>query len=290
MGSKGRLAPWARKKIELKRLRDVKVLLRRHQLRTVCESARCPNQGECFGRGQATFMIMGDTCTRRCAFCSVRKGKPLPLDPLEPFRVAKAAGEMNLSHVVVTSVTRDDLPDGGAQHYAETVQALKQCQDDRTVEVLTSDFGGSLDALHKVLRSAPDIFNHNMETVPRLYSTIRPQADYKRSLNVLKEAAAFHKSLKVKSGLMVGLGERPEEVEQVLCDLKRAGCNIVTIGQYLRPEQSNIPVAEYVDEKIFSNYEAFGKQIGFEAVFSSPFVRSSYQADIMAKKLRQILP
>lgn len=290
MDSQSRLAPWARKKIDLKRLRNIKVLLRQYQLHTVCESARCPNQGECFSRGQATFMIMGDICTRNCAFCSVHKGDPFPLDPQEPFRVAEAAKKMNLSHVVVTSVTRDDLSDGGAQHYADTVQALKQCEGIDSVEVLTSDFGGCLDSLYKVLRSAPDIFNHNLETIPRLYSAIRPQAVYARSLNILREAATFHEGMKIKSGLMVGFGEQPEEVEQVLWDLKETGCSIVTIGQYLRPGLGNIPVAEYVSEETFLRYETFGRQIGFEDVCSSPFVRSSYQADILANRFKQTHP
>lgn len=282
MDSQSRLAPWARKKIDLARLRSIKVLMRKYQLHTVCESARCPNQGECFSRGQATFMIMGDICTRNCAFCSVQSGHPLPLDSREPYRVAEAAKAMNLSHVVVTSVTRDDLPDGGALHYARTVLALKQCENIDAVEVLTSDFGGDLDSLHKVLHSGPDIFNHNLETIPRLYPTIRPEADYARSLNIIKEASSSQGSMKIKSGLMVGFGERPEEVEDVLKDLREVGCTIVTIGQYLRPEMKNIPVVEYVCEETFSRYETFGKQIGFEGVYSSPFVRSSYQADLMA--------
>lgn len=287
MGSRSRLAPWARKKIDLKQLREVKILLRKYQLHTVCESARCPNQGECFGRGLATFMIMGDICTRRCAFCSVRKGNPLPLDPHEPLRVAEATRRMELNHVVVTSVTRDDLPDGGARHYSETVLALKRSENVKSIEVLTSDFGGCEESLREVLLSEPDIFNHNLETIPRLYSEIRPQANYERSLQILRVAATFHRGIMTKSGLMVGFGEQPEEVEQVLIDLKKAGCSLVTIGQYLRPELKNIPVSEYVDEKIFLRYETFGKRLGFKAVFSSPFVRSSYQADIMASRFKQ---
>ncbi len=290
MDPQSRIAPWARKKIDLKRLRNIKVLLRQYQLHTVCESARCPNRVECFSRGQATFMIMGDICTRNCAFCSVQKGDPFPLDPQEPFRVAEAAKQMNLSHVVVTSVTRDDLSDGGAQHYADTIQALKQCEGIDSVEVLTSDLGGCLDSLHKVLRSEPDIFNHNLETIPRFYSAIRPQAAYARSLSILREAATFHEGMKIKSGLMVGFGEQPEEVEQVLWDLKEIGCSFVTIGQYLRPALGNIPVAEYVSEDTFLRYETFGRQIGFEDVCSSPFVRSSYQADILANRFKQTHP
>jgi lipoic acid synthetase len=235
-------------------------------------------------------MIMGDTCTRKCGFCSVQNGQPRPLDPQEPYRVAEAAKELNLSHVVVTSVTRDDLPDGGAQHYANTIRALKQCENIDSVEVLTSDFNGSLDSLRQVLQAGPDIFNHNLETIPRLYAAVRPEADYARSLSIIEKAASFHKGMKAKSGLMVGFAERPEEVENVLGDLREAGCSIVTIGQYLRPELDNIPVAEYVSEETFSRYETFGKLLGFEAVYSSPFVRSSYRADLLASKFKKTHP
>ncbi len=285
MDSQSRIAPWARKRIDLKQLREVKVLLRKYKLNTVCESARCPNQGECFGRGQVTFMIMGDICTRNCKFCAVRNGTPLPLDHQEPFRVAEVVKRMDLDHVVVTSVTRDDLPDGGANHYCSTILTLKRLKNLKTVEVLTSDFGGCLESLREVLRLEPNIFNHNLETIPRLYPEIRPQADYERSLDIIREASTFQRGLKTKSGLMVGFGEQPEEVEDVLFDLKKAGCSIVTIGQYLRPELNNIPVYEYVDEKTFLRYETFGKKIGLEAVFSSPFVRSSYRADMMIARL-----
>lgn len=258
---------------------EVQLLLRNLALHTVCESARCPNLGECFRRGTATFLILGDTCTRNCRFCAVRKGVPLPPDPEEPGRVAEAARSLGLRHVVVTSVTRDDLPDGGATHFARTIQAVRRVLPQATVEVLVPDFLGSEEALSIVLSAHPDVLNHNVETVPRLYPLVRPQADYERSLELLQRARKYSPTLLVKSGLMVGLGEAQEEVEAVLRDLKGAGCDVVTIGQYLRPSMRHLPVIEFVPPQTFEYYRECALRLGFQGVASGPFVRSSYRAE-----------
>lgn len=254
-------------------------------LHTVCESALCPNQGECFARGTATFLIMGDTCTRNCAFCGVSSGIPAEVDPEEPRRVAEAAARLDLKHVVITSVTRDDLVDGGASHYAATVQAVRARLPEATVEVLTPDFRGDVRAVDLVLRERPEVFNHNLETVPRLYPLVRPQADYKRSLDVLRRAASTlgrvaegGRVCLVKTGLMVGLGETEEEVVAVLADAAAVGADVVTIGQYLRPSAAHIPVAEYVEPAKFAAYEERGRSLGLR-VHAGPLIRSSYRAD-----------
>lgn len=257
----------------------VERLLRSLSLHTVCESARCPNLGECFRRGTATFLILGDTCTRSCRFCAVKKGIPLPPDPEEPRRVAEAARTLNLRHVVVTSVTRDDLPDGGAEHFAKTIQAIRECLPQATVEVLVPDFQGSAEALEVVLAACPDVLNHNVETVPRLYPLVRPQADYARSLELLRRTKVRYPGILVKSGLMVGLGETQKEVEAVLWDLKEVGCDVVTIGQYLRPTAWHLPVAAYVPPEVFAYYREYALRLGFRGVASGPFVRSSYRAE-----------
>jgi lipoic acid synthetase len=278
-----RLPAWLRKpETAFVALHEIKRELRRLELHTVCESARCPNIHECFRRGTATFMILGDRCTRGCGFCAVPKARhPAPPDPNEPAHVAQMARAMNLRHVVVTSVNRDDLPDGGAGHFAETIRAIRAALPAATIEVLTPDFLGDLDAVMTVLEARPDVFNHNVETVPRLYPRVRPQARYERSLAVLEFAARNGGTL-VKSGLMVGLGERCEEVEEVLRDLRRCGVSIVTIGQYLQPTRRNLPVAEYVPPEHFEAYRETGLRLGFRAVFSGPFVRSSYMAELVA--------
>jgi len=257
----------------------VERLLRSLSLHTVCESARCPNLGECFRRGTATFLILGDTCTRSCRFCAVKKGIPLPPDPEEPRRVAEAARTLNLRHVVVTSVTRDDLPDGGAEHFAKTIQAIRECLPQATVEVLVPDFQGSAEALEVVLAACPDVLNHNVETVPRLYPLVRPQADYARSLELLRRTKVRYPGILVKSGLMVGLGETQKEVEAILWDLKEVGCDVVTIGQYLRPTAWHLPVAAYVPPEVFAYYREYALRLGFRGVASGPFVRSSYRAE-----------
>jgi len=229
-------------------------------------------------------MILGSACTRNCGFCSVKSSIPGPLDKNEPERVALAAKDMGLKYVVVTSVTRDDLPDGGAMHFAETVKAVKKHLPNAAVEVLTPDFKGDYDALKTVLDSAPDVYNHNVETVPRLYAHVRPQANYERSLNVLRNAKKIALDINAKSGLMVGLGETFNEVISVLKDLKNAGCDTVTIGQYLRPGRQNLPVKEYVRPEIFNEYKETAVKIGFKYVASAPLVRSSMNAEEMYRR------
>jgi lipoic acid synthetase len=280
-----RLPAWLRKpETAFVALHQIKRELRRLELHTVCESARCPNIHECFRRRTATFMILGDRCTRGCGFCAVPKARrPAPPDPAEPERVAQMARALNLRHVVVTSVNRDDLPDGGAGHFAETIRALRAALPGAAIEVLTPDFMGDLDAVASVLEARPDVFNHNVETVPRLYPRVRPQARYPRSLAVLEFAARNGAGALVKSGLMVGLGEREEEVTEVMRDLRRAGVSVVTIGQYLQPTRRNLPVAEYVPPERFEAYRQAGLRLGFAAVFSGPFVRSSYMAEHVAR-------
>ena len=253
--------------------------LRSLELHTVCQSASCPNIGECFSRRTAAFMILGDTCTRSCGFCGVRYGAPSPLDPEEPRRVAQAASQLGLKYVVVTSVTRDDLPDGGASHFAETISWIRAEIPGAKVEVLVPDFGGDAGALKVVLDAGPFVLNHNVETVSRLYPTVRPAADYGRSLRLLETAEEIEPSIYTKSGFMVGLGESREEVEEVLRDLRSANCDIVTIGQYLRPSKANLPVVEYIPPARFDEYKRMGDALGFRYVASGPFVRSSYHAE-----------
>ncbi len=274
----GRLPVWAKKRLGRPRdLHRVKAILRARNLHTVCESARCPNIGECFSRPTATFMILGDQCTRRCGFCAVDKScPPGPLDPAEPMNIAEAAAELGLRHVVITSVTRDDLPDGGARQFALTIKAIKDKISDISVEVLVPDFRGDRASLETVFEAAPHIFNHNLETVPLLYPKVRPQADYERSLSVLR--LSKERGLITKSGIMVGLGESPGEVRALLRDLKDANVDAVTIGQYLRPTRESLEVVEYIRPEVFTAYEAYGKKIGLRRVYSGTFVRSSYNA------------
>lgn len=281
-----RLPSWLRKpETAFVALHEIKRELRRLALHTVCESARCPNIHECFHRGTATFMILGDMCTRGCGFCAIPKGRrPPPPDPQEPANVAELARRMNLRHVVVTSVNRDDLPDGGAAHFAATIRAIRGVLPQAAVEVLTPDFLGDLEALATVLEAGPDVFNHNVETVPRLYPRVRPQARYDRSLSVLAFASGRRDGPLVKSGLMVGLGETPEEVQAVMRDLRAAGVAILTVGQYLQPTRRNLPVAEYVRPEQFEEYRKAGLKLGFTAVFSGPFVRSSYMAEWVTRQ------
>jgi len=245
---------------------------------TVCQTARCPNIGECFGRGNATFLIMGNLCTRDCRFCAVEHARPLPLDPAEPQRIAEAARFLGLSYVVITSVTRDDLPDGGAAHFAATVASVRNTLPDAQVEVLTSDFQGSAEALSTMLAAGPNVFGHNVETVPRLYPMARPQASYSRSLDLLQRARTIAPEVPTKSGLMVGLGETEEEVLELLRDLRRAGASAVTIGQYLQPTRAHLPAVDYVTPQAFQRYEQAALALGFAHVLSGPLVRSSYHA------------
>ena len=275
-----RLPEWLRKpQTNFAALHDLKVELRGRHLHTVCESARCPNIHECFSRKAATFMILGNTCTRTCGFCSVPQGVPDLLDPDEPEQVARMAQRMGLRHVVITSVNRDDLLDGGSHHFAETVKAVKSMLPAARVEVLVPDFLGDLDAVARVLESGCDVFNHNMETVERLYRRVRPQAVYRRSLEVLRFAKSRVPQVLTKSGLMVGLGERSEEVHVLLRDLRSADVDIATIGQYLQPRLRRLPVADFIHPDQFDRYRRYGESIGFRAVFSGPLVRSSYMAE-----------
>ena len=249
------------------------------QLNTVCQSAHCPNIGECFARGTATFMILGRRCTRSCRFCAVEKGYPEPLDLDEPQRVARAVRQLDLQYVVITSVTRDDLSDGGAAQFARTIESIRRLCPGTRVDVLIPDFKGSLAAVKKVCDVHPDMFNHNVETVPRLYPLVRPQANYQRSLNVLSSAAG--QGLKIKTGLMLGFGETAEEIAEVLSALRRVGCDYLTLGQYLAPSYQHVPVARYVPPKEFDKWALKARQMGFKQVASGPLVRSSYQADQM---------
>jgi lipoic acid synthetase len=282
-----RLPEWARKsRTHFQSLNRLKRDLRQLNLHTVCESARCPNIHECFHRGSATFMILGNRCTRGCGFCSVPKGKPalhdMRLDPAEPANVARMAASMALRHVVITSVNRDDLEDGGSRHFAETVREVRRALPQTRVEVLTPDFCGDFDAVARVLDAGPHIFNHNMETVPRLYRRVRPQADYRQSLRVLSFGQQYAPSILTKSGFMVGLGETDAEVRDLLKDLRTANTAIATIGQYLQPTRRNLPVAAYIEPQQFEAWRDYGLSLGFRAVFSGPLVRSSYMADGVA--------
>jgi lipoic acid synthetase len=261
---------------------EVSGLLDELGLNTVCRSAKCPNRGECYASGTATFMVLGTECTRNCRFCAVEPARPAPPDPNEPTRLAEASERMGLRHVVVTMVTRDDLPDGGSGHVSAAIAALRERLPEATVEVLVSDFGGDLDQVATVSRALPDVFNHNVETVPRLYATVRPQADYARSLEVLAHAKRTSPQTPTKSGVMVGLGEEPDEVEAVLRDLRANGVDIVTIGQYLRPSSAHIEVTEFVTPEVFERYAATARALGFAGVASAPFVRSSYHAAELA--------
>lgn len=256
----------------------VRGLIQEGRLHTVCQEALCPNQGECFSRGTATFLILGDLCTRNCRFCAVSHGAPQPPDPQEPKRVAQAVKAMGLKYVVVTSVSRDDLKDGGAAQFAETILEIRSAVPEAMVEVLVPDFGGSEGSLRKVLQAAPQVLNHNLETVPRLYPKVRPQAKYERSLKLLEAARLLAPQIPTKSGLMLGLGEEPQEVEQVLEDLLGVGCRMLTLGQYLRPSKEHLPVERYLPPEEFHAWRDQALEMGFSQVASGPFVRSSYNA------------
>lgn len=274
-----RLPPWFTQKMpQPKTMRDMEKLLRGKELHTVCESALCPNMGQCFLRGTATFMILGDICTRRCTFCAIKKGVPLALDEREPEHVSEAARNLGLDYVVVTSVTRDDLPDGGASQFASTIALLHDETGKTKVEVLIPDFLGDTKALAAVVATRPEVINHNVETVPRLYGKVRPQARYARSLGCLAGVKELNPGSITKSGLMVGLGETKDEIIQVMKDLRRVRCDLLTIGQYLQPSPLHQPMVEFVTPEEFAEYECIGRQIGFKAVVSGPLVRSSYRA------------
>lgn len=261
-----------------KSLYEMQDLIKDMTLHTVCEEALCPNVGECFKSRTATFLLMGDVCTRNCNFCAVRHGNPLPLDPDEPRHIAEACKALGLKYVVLTCVTRDDLADGGASHMALVVKEVKRLNPGAKVELLTSDLAGSRDALKNLLEAPLDVLAHNVETVPSLYPAVRPQANYERSLAVIEMAKAIAPKVLTKSGIMVGLGETYEEVIEVMCDLISVGCDILTIGQYLQPSPSHLPVKEFVPPKQYQMYEQKGLELGFKYVVAGPLVRSSYRA------------
>jgi lipoyl synthase len=279
-----RLPEWLRtRRTHFESVHNLKAELRRKRLHTVCESARCPNMHECFDRGAATFMILGNLCTRGCGFCSVPKSRtPGALDPEEPANVARMAEAMRLRYVVITSVNRDDLPDGGSLHFSRTVQEVRRALPAARIEVLTPDFCGDLSSVARVLDAGPDVFNHNVETVPRLYRRVRPQANYRQSLSVLRFAK--RSNVLTKSGTMLGLGETEPEVQDLLRDLYASGVDVATLGQYLQPTRRNLPVAEYVTPTQFDSYRDYGLSIGLKMVFSGPLVRSSYMADLVSEQ------
>ena len=274
---------WLRVRAPTAKAKALKKLLREQQLHTVCEEASCPNLTECFSHGTATFMIMGDICTRRCPFCDVAHGRPLPLDEQEPGHLAEAIGRMGLRYVVITSVDRDDLHDGGAGHFVKCMQRIRECCTATKVEILVPDFRGRLDRALQILSQQPaDVLNHNLETVPRLYPHARPGADYRHSLKLLHEYKKWHPHTPTKSGLMLGLGERMEEVVEVMKDLRAHEVDRLTLGQYLQPSRHHLPVQRYLDPAEFDRLRRVGEDLGFYHVASGPLVRSSYHADIQA--------
>jgi lipoic acid synthetase len=281
-----RLPEWLRRSVlNTEENRGTRSILKEQRLNTICESGRCPNKGECWGRGTATFLLMGPLCTRTCKFCSVNKGLPGGLDEGEPERVAAASQQMGLRHVVLTSVNRDDLPDQGAAHFAKTVRALQELIADVKVEVLTPDFQGREECIATVLAADPVVFNHNVETVPRLYRRVRPGSKYNRSLHVLATAKKLRPDIPTKSGLMLGLGESREEVLAVMRDLRKVDCDFLTLGQYMRPSLDQLPVERYVTPAEFDQLGQLGWDMGFKMVHSGPLVRSSYHAQELAAKL-----
>jgi len=279
---------WLKKKLNADRskLSEIKVMLRSLRLHTVCEEARCPNIGECFASRTATFMILGDICTRNCRFCAVSKGIPGSPDPKEPENISNAVHVLQLRHVVITSVTRDDLDDGGASHFVNVVRELRKNCPDTTIELLIPDLNGNWKALEKIVREHPDVLNHNVETVPSLYANVRPGATYERSIGLLRRVKEIDSSIITKSGIMVGLGEGEDEVESVIEDLLGAGCSMLTIGQYLQPSLNHLPVVEYITPEQFEGYKIFALERGFSFVASSPLVRSSYHAALGFSSLR----
>jgi lipoic acid synthetase len=277
-----RKPPWLKKRIPpFQDLQKIRSILTETELHTVCEEARCPNLGECFSQGTATILILGRICTRNCGFCAVEHGDAGPPDEAEPEHVAQAVKRMGLRYVVITSVTRDDLSDGGASHFAKTIQAIREMVRETRIEVLVPDFKGDWNSLDRVLRKGPDVLNHNVETVPRLYPEVRPQADYERSLNLLKRSKETYPHIRTKSGLMLGLGESKEEVLDLFQDLRKAKCDLLTIGQYLQPHTNRLPVVRYIEPEEFEVYRKIGEEIGFKMVSSGPFVRSSFHASEM---------
>ncbi len=284
-----RIPPWLRVKLPQGRsFSDTGRLLADLNLNTVCQNARCPNTWECFSKSVATFLILGRECTRNCAFCNITPGKPQPVDPGEPERLAEASVRLGLKHIVITSVTRDDLPDGGAAHFAASIRAVRARLPQCTVEVLIPDFRGDEAALLTVLDARPEVLNHNVETAPRLYRAIRPQADYAQSLELLRRVAAYSREtgsgIPAKSGLMAGLGETDEELRQTVRDLAEAGCAMITVGQYMRPSRQHPPVQRYLHPDEFEALAEYGRSLGVPKMFCAPLVRSSYQAAELSQK------
>ena len=277
---------WMRIKLppSSQKIEHIKSTLRKNKLHSVCEEASCPNLAECFNHGTATFMIMGAICTRRCPFCDVAHGRPLPLDPEEPKKLALTIKEMNLKYVVITSVDRDDLRDGGAQHFADCIREIREHSPQTRIEILTPDFRGRMEQALEVFRETPpDVFNHNLETAPRMYRVARPGADYKWSLELLRRIKEMHPHVPTKSGLMMGLGETNEEIVEVLKDLREHGVNMLTLGQYLQPSRHHLPVKRYVPPAEFDELKDVAMDLGFSHAACGPFVRSSYHADLQAK-------
>ncbi len=279
---------WLRVRVSgSKKFLETKKILSESKIVTVCEEANCPNISECWQKNHATFMIMGDTCTRACAFCNVKTGLPDKLDVFEPYKISQAVKKMNLSHVVITSVDRDDLDDGGAEHFAKTINAIRKTSPETTVEILTPDFLKKEDALEKILKDYPDVFNHNLETVPRLYLSIRPGARYFNSLRLLNDVKDKNPNIFTKSGLMLGLGEEKNEIMQVMDDLRAAKVDFLTLGQYLQPTKKHAPVCKYVTPDEFNSYKIIAESKGFLMVSSSPLTRSSHHAEEDFKVLKQ---
>lgn len=278
MAQTQRKPKWLKKNMDFAALKEMEKMMESLSLNTVCSSADCPNRSECFKNHTATFMILGNICTRNCKFCSVPKGHGEILDKDEPKNVAQAAKQLGLKHVVVTSVTRDDLPDNGAGHFAQTIRKIRQYLPDSTIEVLIPDFQGDYDALKTVIDAKPDIINHNIETVKSLYDRVRPMAVYERSLELISRVKEYNPKIFTKSGAMVGLGETTEQMDEMMDDLLASGCDILTIGQYLNPSKDHLPVEEYITPEQFEDYKQIGLQKGFKYVASGPFVRSSYNA------------
>ncbi|MBI4300197.1 MAG: lipoyl synthase [Chloroflexi bacterium] len=283
--SSKRLPPWFKVRFPAgENYSRIKGLLRSHKLNTVCEEARCPNIGECFNHGTATFMILGDTCTRSCGFCAVNSGRPGPLDEAEPERIATMVKALRLSYVVITSVNRDDLPDGGASVFAACIRRIREASPESRVEVLIPDLLGDWDALATIVEARPAVLNHNIETVPRLYLRVRPKAVYARSLELLAEVKRLAPAMTAKSGLMVGLGETWEELLATMEDLRRVDCDLLTIGQYLRPSPKHLPIDRFYTPKEFADLGEVGHRMGFRHVESGPLVRSSYHASQQAQE------
>jgi len=279
------LPPWIRRRVQPYSLNDMSKFVSDKKLNTVCNSALCPNRGECFKNKIATFMILGNNCTRNCRFCFVGKGKPEKLDKDEPKKVAEAISELGLKYAVITSVTRDDLPDGGAKHFADTIESIREVIPSIKIEVLIPDFAGKNASINKVVSAKPDVISHNLETVVRLYPSLRSSADYQLSLKLLKSIKKNSKIV-TKSSLMLGLGETENEVYEVMDDLRAVDCDIITLGQYLSPSKKHSPVKQFINPEIFAKYESIAKDKGFFSVASGPFVRSSYQADKIINSMK----